>query len=268
VPVSERGGRVRSAIRSRTVAGCVLVAVFVVATGCADEGIPAGVGAEPTTSGLRPVAIPAIEPASPDAAGAAAARYTTTADGVTLPDPEVTPGAVFDDVSAGDVCAAHYTQGVRQPRYNRKVDAFSGYGVSIRDREHYAVDHLIPISLGGSNAVENIWPQPVEAGSGADEKDALEAQLHSLVCADQVTLAEAQHAIASDWWSAYESYMDVEVTMVPLPTVGPSPSGDELAAENGAPCLVEGTIGYTDPKHVPLTCTRMSLGDLRWQKRY
>src|SRR5262249_54104222 len=149
----------------------------------------------------------------------------------------------------------------------RKVEAFAGYGISIGDRDLYEVDHLVPISLGGSNELANIWPQPYEQGHGATEKDDLETQLRALVCSGQLTLVAAQHAIATDWWAAYPAYMGVVVNVAP-PTTTPPTTGTEPIAENGAPCEVEGSVGYTEDKHVPLTCTRMALGDLRWQKRY
>jgi hypothetical protein len=267
---ARRGIRPRTAARttrrSRR-AICVAVVLAVVAAGCAaDEVGDVAVGAQTTVvPPIRPLPVPTTAAPVDAAAALAPGRYVTNDDGVVLPDPDITPGAIFDDVTAVDVCDAHYTQGIRQPRYNRKVEAFAGYGVSIHDRDSYQVDHLVPISLGGSNAVENIWPQPVEA-PGAADKDALEVQLHALVCSQQLTLVQAQELIATDWWSASRSYMDVVVPAVPS-TATPRPPG-ELVAENGQPCEVEGSVGYTDPKHIRLICTRMALGDLRWQKRY
>jgi hypothetical protein len=243
----------------------VAIVVSAVTAGCADDGGDVAVGAQTTAvPAIQPLPVPTSETAPSDDA-AFAGRYATNADGVVLPDPDVTPGAIFDDVTAVDVCDAHYTQGIRQPRYNRKVEAFAGYGISIHDRDRYQVDHLVPISLGGSNAVENIWPQPVDA-PGAAEKDALEVQLHALVCSQQLTLEQAQQAIATDWWGANRTYMGIVVPPLPSTTIPHAPG--ELVAENGQPCEVEGTVGYTDPKHIRLICTRMALGDLRWQKRY
>jgi len=37
---------------------------------------------------------------------------------------------------------------------------------------------------------------------------------------------------------------------------------------NGGVCDAEGLIGYTSSKHVRLTCSATSFGELRWQKRY
>ena len=105
---------------------------------------------------------------------------------------------MFADVQAADICDLHYTQSVRQPRFNVKVDAFVSYGVSIHERNEFQVDHLVPISLGGSNDPTNLWPQLYTPESGAAEKDLLERQLRGLVCSNVIPLPEAQGAIAAN----------------------------------------------------------------------
>jgi hypothetical protein len=37
-------------------------------------------------------------------------------------------------------------------------------------------------------------------------KDLIENRLHDLVCAHTISLATAQHAIATNWWTAYQRY--------------------------------------------------------------
>jgi hypothetical protein len=242
------------------------LAVLAVTAGCADAPADRPVGAPSTTvPAVRPVSVPTTPTRPSDPMALAPAQYVAGADGAVLPDPDVTPGAVFPDVTAAAVCETYYTHGIRQPRFNRKVEAFTGYGVSIHDRDRYDVDHLVPVSLGGSNEVTNLWPQPF-AAPGAAEKEALEAQLRALVCAEQLTLEAAQQAIATDWWAAYQTYMAIVVPPLPSTTTPRPP--DAPVAENGAPCDVEGAFGYTIDQPTRLICTRMALGDLRWQKRY
>src|SRR5262249_31667040 len=69
------------------------------------------------------------------------------------------------------------------------------------------VDHLIPLELGGSNAIKNLWPEPADPTPGFHQKDALENKLHALVCAGSLDLATAQQAIAANWYSAYVQYV-------------------------------------------------------------
>ncbi|MFN3076102.1 MAG: HNH endonuclease [Alphaproteobacteria bacterium] len=70
------------------------------------------------------------------------------------------------------------------------------------------LDHLVPLSLGGSNDASNLWPQSYDTGRwNARVKDRLENRLHRLVCVDgMVTLHEAQEAFARDWVAAAVRY--------------------------------------------------------------
>jgi hypothetical protein len=62
---------------------------------------------------------------------------------------------------------------------------------------NYEYDHFVPLELGGAvNDARNLWPEP---GPSPNPKDAVEDDLHEQVCGGQMTLAQAQHAITSDW---------------------------------------------------------------------
>ena len=63
----------------------------------------------------------------------------------------------------------------------------------------YEVDHFIPLELGGSNDIKNLWPEPADPAPGFHEKDVVENYLHSQVCNGTMTLGEAQKFIATDW---------------------------------------------------------------------
>ena len=51
----------------------------------------------------------------------------------------------------------------------------------------------------------NYWPEAWDGPDGAHEKDAIENQLHRLVCSDRMTLAEAQRRISTDWRHALDA---------------------------------------------------------------
>lgn len=59
------------------------------------------------------------------------------------------------------------------------------------------VDHLIPLELGGEDAVANLWWQPAQQYLVKDH--GVEDKLPHLVCSGKMTLPEAQECLRSDW---------------------------------------------------------------------
>jgi hypothetical protein len=124
-----------------------------------------------------------------------------------LPDPKLTPGDTFD-AAAEDVCIPGYAKKVRAVPAWLKRQAYAEYGITQYKTGDYEVDHLIPLSLGGSNSIRNLWPQSTKTSPwNSYVKDALERKLHKLVCAGQLDLKTAQREIASNWIDAYQRYV-------------------------------------------------------------
>jgi hypothetical protein len=88
-----------------------------------------------------------------------------------------------------------------------KRDAYAEYGRSKEKGKCCEVDHLIPLELGGSNRLKNLWPEPYDTEWSAKVKDRLENRLHAMVCAGDIELSAAQKAIATDWIRAYKEYV-------------------------------------------------------------
>ena len=136
-------------------------------------------------------------------------HYRTTTTGEILPDPNCTPGAtspkVTPDTLATTICRTGYTKSIRPPASitnaeKRENAAAYGYTGSLKDAEY---DHLVPLALGGDpNDPRNLW---IEPGESPNPKDAVESQLHDLVCEGRVPLAAAQQAIATDWTTALDA---------------------------------------------------------------
>jgi hypothetical protein len=115
-----------------------------------------------------------------------------------LPDPKLTPGDTFE-VTAQDVCVPGYAKKVRAVPAWLKRQAYAEYGITEYKTRDYEVDHLIPLSLGGSNSIRNLWPQSTKTSPwNSYVKDALERKLHKLVCAGQLDIKTAQRGLRLD----------------------------------------------------------------------
>lgn len=123
------------------------------------------------------------------------------------PDPLKTPGAVFPEATRETVCVSGYSASVRSVPGSLKKKIFALYGIDPKSGR-FEVDHLIPLELGGSNSVKNLWPQSFTSHPyNARAKNRLENRLRKMVCSGAITLKKAQEAIAKDWTKAYKKYM-------------------------------------------------------------
>src|SRR5262249_55785198 len=101
-----------------------------------------------------------------------------------------------------------------------KRQAYAEYGITEYKTGDYEVDHLIPLSLGGSNFIRNLWPQSSKTSPwNSYVKDALERKLHKLVCAGQLDLKTAQREIASNWIEAYKKSAGSTPSLVQNPAL-------------------------------------------------
>lgn len=134
------------------------------------------------------------------------------------PDPARTPGAVNSDVTQGNIrqtiCASGWTRTIRPPtRYTNKLkrEQIAEYGYKDKRLSSYEEDHLVSLQLGGHPTdPKNLWPEPYRGRCGARIKDVLETRLKRLVCENEIALADAQKAIATDWTAAYRKYVNKE----------------------------------------------------------
>jgi hypothetical protein len=123
------------------------------------------------------------------------------------PDPSLTPGATLP-VTTADICTPGYSRKVRSVPIEVKRDVYRRYGIATHRAGEYEIDHLISLELGGSNFERNLWPQSYwSVPWNAHVKDALENALHREVCDGRLSLATAQHDIATDWVGAYRKYV-------------------------------------------------------------
>lgn len=126
-------------------------------------------------------------------------------DGSCLPNRKLTPGHAVD-VAAADLCKPGDKNPARDIPIALKCQVFYKYRIN-RNDIGYNVDHLIPVRLGGSNSIDNLWPQPLSGEWCWRRKNKLERRLRKLVCRGQLDLKQAQQEIATDWISAYKKYV-------------------------------------------------------------
>jgi 5-methylcytosine-specific restriction endonuclease McrA len=92
-----------------------------------------------------------------------------------------------------DLCVPGYTKKVRDVPAEMKREVYEEYGVTSYGPGDYEVDHLIPLELGGSNSIKNLWPESHRTSPwNAQVKDRLESKLHELVCSGRLDLKTAQ----------------------------------------------------------------------------
>jgi hypothetical protein len=187
-----------------------------------EDGGPFSLGSKKsTTTSTTTTAVPVVtsSPEPPDTVQAPVSTpvsdHTVKNGFAVIPRHDLTPGATDDRVTqssiADTICSDDWVaENMPPPGYMTptKTKQIAAYGYSTYTIEDFALDHLVPLELGGDpTALANLWPEPWEAkagklvpkGWGAETKNALEAYLHAAVCNGRMSLTDAQTAISGDW---------------------------------------------------------------------
>ena len=143
-------------------------------------------------------------------------------------DPSCTPGALNPAVTQATIdrtiCVEGWTSTVRPAESiteQEKAASRAAYG-DTGSLGQYEYDHFVPLELGGAtNDPRNLWPEP---GASPNPKDTVEDDLRQQVCDGQLTLAEAQHGIVTNW-------VRLARPSSPPPSGPPAPSAPARGAE-------------------------------------
>ena len=143
-------------------------------------------------------------------APAGATRNNTPTGPVSRPDPRLTPGlAATTDPRAVCKVSKH------EPRISatnpliplsEQQAVFQTYRITPNASKHYGLDFLIPLQLGGSTSIKNVWPISTTKGVAFNQKELLNVRMHILVCHGEMPLAEAQRMMAEDWVALWIKY--------------------------------------------------------------
>jgi hypothetical protein len=120
------------------------------------------------------------------------------------PDHHLTPGLALSDVTLEQIKEPNYSRGVRDVGDAERHAVARRYGKKLDYLHKCEIDHLIPLSWGGSNDLTNLWPQPYDDTWGARVKDRLEVHGLKLIREGKLPLPEAQDEIARDWIGMYK----------------------------------------------------------------
>ena len=169
---------------------------------CLKPGTSGTTGAPPSPS-TRPARKPKLGPSV--LLGRRSKRTGCKVKGP-LPDRACTPGARFKYATKTKICRPGYTKSVRNVSQSTKDAVYRAYGITAHfDGQTGEVDHLVSLELGGSNSIANLFPEAATPPPGAHQKDRLENRLHDELCSGRISLARAQHLIATDWVAAYHA---------------------------------------------------------------
>ena len=124
----------------------------------------------------------------------------------TSPDRRCSPGAYDAGLTAAVICSPSFrTDTIRNVPQSEKFQVESEYGMVPRDYGYtIEIDHIVPLELGGSNSIANLFPEPGSGTANYHIKDRLENELHDLVCAGAMTLRAARIGIGTNWEAIYK----------------------------------------------------------------
>jgi hypothetical protein len=121
-----------------------------------------------------------------------------------LPNSDKTPGDIAK-LKTGQVCAPDFAASVKPVSRRARTHALERYGIR-PETFSSELEHVVPLSLGGSNSPDNFYPFHPSGAFTLDAKQTLAAKLRDLVCAGNMSLKEAQNA-RKEWTKAYQRQM-------------------------------------------------------------
>ena len=123
-----------------------------------------------------------------------------------MPNQTLTPGAVAS-ISPARVCVAGYAEASRNVSRATLKKVYEKYGiVKANCKNGCKVDHLVPLAIGGSNKITNLWPHEYGSEWTPYEKTRLEVRLRKEVCSGAMPILAAQDCIRTDWTKCYQHF--------------------------------------------------------------
>jgi hypothetical protein len=121
------------------------------------------------------------------------------------PDRQCSPGAYYSRLTRRVICSSRFrTSAIRNVPQAEKFRVEREYGMAAAYYGYaIEIDHIVPLELGGSNAIANLFPEPGSGAANYHAKDALENRAKAEVCDGQLSLRVARRGFARDWEALY-----------------------------------------------------------------
>jgi hypothetical protein len=115
-----------------------------------------------------------------------------------VPDPDLTQGDLCSR-SDRDFTHLRYKQQIpyceRNVDYDRRSEIYEAYKINPKCRHRFTIDHFIPLSIGGNNSDQNLWP---EHKLVKETRPYLEEEVFKAVQSGQMNQAEAIRIITEE----------------------------------------------------------------------
>lgn len=126
-----------------------------------------------------------------------------------FPNPELTPGKTNPNLTKDVICSPNFRTGnYRDVTDAKRKRVFERYGIDFTRKKEFETDHLRPVETGGSNDIENLWPEPWRE---ARLKDKLENLAHKCICMNFTKFSEVERRFSENW---YQFYLDTKKAAV------------------------------------------------------
>ena len=187
-----------------------------------------------------------------------AASSTKAGPAYLYPNPTLTPGAILT-TDTSTICTPGYASSVRNVSTATKKQVYAEYSVSYpQPTGAYEVDHFIPLEIGGSNDITNLWLEPATPTPGFHQKDQFENFEHGQVCDGEITAAEAQRRMVSDWYF----YWQEEVEGATATTSATASIRARAAGRHNCRCISDLLHVLVPHREVLVSCVLLGLAEL------
>jgi hypothetical protein len=123
-----------------------------------------------------------------------------------IPDMRLTPGLAAS-CDPAEVLQPGYARAHRKIGEKARREVLNRYRIYLSNSWQYHIDHLIPLCLGGSNDIRNLWPHALNAMHPPALKTRLERKLLKMVRRGRMALREAQGWLTGNWVVAFYRFM-------------------------------------------------------------